>query len=97
LFGGYWAIHESTPHAQNLVNSFPVTISDPGGGVCQAKDDKMLSPGEVDKLKNGGVHPHDLKENARQDLYKDKGGNIVVKPKGGNGPGEPTGLNINDF
>jgi len=41
--------------------------------------------------------PFTLKENARQDLYKDKDGNIVVKPKGGNGPGEPTGLNINDF
>lgn len=68
-----------------------------GGEVCQAKGDKMLSPGEVDKLKNGGVHPHDLKENARQDLYKNKDGNIVVKPKGGNDPGEPTGLNINDF
>jgi hypothetical protein len=67
------------------------------GNVCYAKGDKMFSPGEINKLKKGGVHPHDLKENARQDLYKDKDGNIVVKPKGGNGPGEPTGLNINDF
>jgi len=64
---------------------------------CYSKGDKMLSPGEVKKLKKGGVHPHDLKENARQDLYKDKDGNIVVKRKGGTGPGEPTGLNINDF
>ena len=70
---------------------------DDSENVCYAKDDKMLSPGEINKLKKGGIHPHDLKENARQDLYKDKDGNIVVKPKGGNGPGEPTGLNINDF
>lgn len=45
----------------------------------------------------GRVHPHDLKENARQDLYKNKNGDIVVKRKIGNGPEEPTGHNINDF
>ncbi|UFS62754.1 polymorphic toxin type 33 domain-containing protein [Sulfurimonas sp. HSL-3221] len=62
-----------------------------------ANDDKMLSPGEIERLKRGGIHPHDLKENSRQDLYKKKNGDIVVKRKGGKGPGEPTGLNINDF
>jgi hypothetical protein len=31
------------------------------------------------------------------DLVKNKDGNIKVKPKNGKGPGEPTGLNINDF
>ncbi|WP_104428566.1 polymorphic toxin type 33 domain-containing protein [Methylobacter tundripaludum] len=40
---------------------------------------------------------HDLKDNSKQDLFKDRDGNIVVKPKSGIGPGDPTGHNINDF
>ncbi|HEX7048413.1 MAG TPA: RHS repeat-associated core domain-containing protein [Gammaproteobacteria bacterium] len=59
--------------------------------------DKKLTKGEIDKLTKGGTHPHDLKDNSRQDLFKDGDGNIVVKPKDGSGPGDPTGLNINDF
>jgi hypothetical protein len=62
-----------------------------------SKQDKKLSKGEIDKLIEGGVHPHDLKENARQDLFKDRDGNIIVKPKNGSGPGDPTGYNINYF
>jgi len=60
----------------------------------------MLSPGEISKLKNGGEDIHDLKGNknaSKRDLYKNKNGDILVKPKGGKGPGESTGLNINDF
>lgn len=52
-------------------------------------------------LKKGGVNPEtDLKGGVRTgqwDLYKDKQGNIYVKPKGGAGEGEETGYNINDF
>jgi RHS repeat-associated protein len=59
--------------------------------------DKKLSDGEIKKLGEGGVNPHDLKDNSRQDLFKDRKGNIIVKPKAGNGPGDPTGYNINDF
>jgi hypothetical protein len=29
--------------------------------------------------------------------HKDQKGNIIVKPKSGIGPGESTGLNVNDF
>jgi len=59
--------------------------------------DKKLSKGEIKKLKDGGVDPHDLKDNSKQDLFKDKDGNIFIKPKSGIGPGDPTGQNINDF
>ncbi|TLY83342.1 MAG: hypothetical protein E6K42_02735 [Gammaproteobacteria bacterium] len=31
------------------------------------------------------------------DLYKDKKGNVYVKPKGGSGPGQPTGINIKNL
>jgi len=45
-----------------------------------------------------GMHPHDLKESAGQDLFYDPStGKIYVKPKSGKGPGDDTGLNINDF
>ena len=62
--------------------------------------DKRLSPGEIRALKGAGVDPEELKGGKRtgsQDLYKDQKGNIYVKPKGGKGAGEPTGLNINDY
>jgi Bacterial toxin 33 len=62
--------------------------------------DKKLSQGEIAKLKKGDIDIHELKdeENAsKRDLFKDKDGNIYVKPKGGRGPGEETGLNINNY
>ncbi len=63
----------------------------------QCPQDKKLTNGEIDRLIKGGVHPHDLKDNSKQDLFKDKDGNIRVKPKSGIGPGDPTGINMNDF
>ena len=62
--------------------------------------DKALSPGEIAKLKEAGIDAHDLKpakNGSKYDLFKDKYGNIKVKPKAGNGPGDPTGLNINSL
>ena len=60
--------------------------------------DQRLSKGEINGLKKGGEDPEALKEyNAGLDLFKDKQGNIYIKPKNGQGPGEPTGLNINEF
>jgi RHS repeat-associated protein len=56
---------------------------------------KKLSPGEIKKLKDKGIDPHNLKPNSKYDLFKDKDGNIYVKPKDGSGPGDPTGININ--
>jgi hypothetical protein len=66
----------------------------------KSKQDKMLSKGEIKKLKGNGYDIHDLKggKNAsRYDLYKDKNGNIYVKRKGGVGDGEALGININDL
>ena len=65
------------------------------------KQDKPLSKDDIEKLKDRGVDPHDLKDGfgppSRSDLYKDRKGNVYVKPKGGRGNGDPTGININDF
>ena len=61
------------------------------------RDDKALTPSEIKKLIDSGNHPHKLKPNARYDLFKDKDGNIHVKPKDGIGCGDPTGININDL
>lgn len=64
------------------------------------KQDKLLTPGEVGKLQRGGIDIHALKNEesaSMKDLYKDRDGNIYVKPKGGQASGEDTGLNINDF
>jgi RHS repeat-associated protein len=77
----------------------------PGGDAGCANNrnpaqDKLLSPGEIRKLQDAGHDVHGLKggKNAsKYDLYKDRCGNIYVKPKGGRGPGDPTGININDL
>ena len=43
-----------------------------------------------------GVDVHDVKGKGKgKDLFKDESGEILVKPKSGQGPGEPTGYNIN--
>ncbi|MGN7784998.1 polymorphic toxin type 33 domain-containing protein [Niabella sp. 22666] len=62
--------------------------------------DKELSDGEIQKLKDAGEDIHDLKGGksaSRKDLFKDKKGNIYVKPKGGKGPGESLNININNY
>ena len=64
------------------------------------RQDKKLTRDEIARLQRAGVDIHDLKDRhnaAHRDLYKDEDGNIYVKPKGGQAPGEPTNLNINDF
>lgn len=76
--------------------------SDPDDPERDGSQDRKLSDGEVDRLIEAGEHPHDLKEGcpggvSKCDLYKDRQGNIYVKPKGSSGAGEFTGLNINDF
>jgi RHS repeat-associated protein len=62
--------------------------------------DKILSKGEIKMLEAAGHHPHSLKPKvggSKFDLYKTANGDIVVKPKGGRGEGDPTGININDL
>jgi RHS repeat-associated protein len=79
------------------------TPADPNQG--QSKDktgaqDKSLSKSEVKNLEaNTGKGAHEIKEEAlgtdknlsKHDIYKNKDGDIVVKPKGSSGPGEQTG------
>jgi RHS repeat-associated protein len=67
---------------------------------ANAKNCKMLSKGEIEKLKAGGEDPHNLKpkkNGANFDLFKTTNGDIYIFRKGGIGVGTPTGLNINDF
>jgi len=75
-----------------------------GGGSGRSSggsQDKKLTPGEIAKLKANRINPEALKEEVwgrsfgRTDLYKTLSGDIVIKGKGGVGPGEPTGININ--
>lgn len=64
------------------------------------QQDKLLSRGEIAKLKQSGIDVHELKGGrgaSKLDLYKEEVGNIYIKRKGGLDIGEPTGLNINDF
>ena len=78
----------------------PATQQSPPRGLRNPTQDKMLTPGEIKRLKDAGIDVHKVKggKNAsKRDLYKDARGNIHVKPKGGHGEGDPTGLNINDY
>ncbi len=61
------------------------------------KQDKLLTPGEIKKLKeNGWDHSDKGPGGGKIDLYKDKQGNVYEKAKGNKGPGEPIGVNVND-
>ena len=71
-----------------------------GKGNLNAAQDKRLTTGEVKQLEKAGYHPHDLKpkqDGSKFDLFKRPDGEIVVKPKNGSGPGDPTGINLNDL
>ena len=67
-------------------------------GKRNPKQDRKLTQAEIQKLIDAGIDPEELKggkSTGQWDLYKDSQGNIYIKPKGGSGPGEPTGVNIN--
>lgn len=62
--------------------------------------DRKLSDGEIKRLKEAGYDIHELKggKNAsKYDLFKKPNGDIYVKPKSGNGPSDPLGININNL
>ncbi len=63
----------------------------------KSKQMKKLSEGEIKKLEAAGIDVHTLKPNSKFDLFKNQAGEIFVKPKAGNGPGDSTGFNINNF
>ncbi|MFD4356101.1 polymorphic toxin type 33 domain-containing protein [Nocardia sp. NPDC058518] len=58
--------------------------------------DKILTDKDIRELKSRGHDPHDVKPDppSRYDLYKDGKGNVYIKPKGGKGPGDPTGIRL---
>ena len=74
--------------------------SDPYNPNRDWSKDRKLSDGEAKRIKKSGEDIHQIKGRGKvaiYDLFKDRKGNIYVKPKSGAGPGEYTGLNINDF
>jgi len=80
-------------------------ISDSDDDVYEAPDrnpaqDKKLSPDEIKALEEAGYDVHELKggkSTGKTDIYKDDDGWLHQKSKGGKGPGEPLGININDL
>ncbi|MEA5077477.1 MAG: polymorphic toxin type 33 domain-containing protein [Anaerolineaceae bacterium] len=59
-----------------------------------------LTPGEIRALEQRGFNAEDLKANeytGQWDIFKDKSGNLFIKPKSGTGPGEPLNLNIKEI
>jgi len=66
--------------------------------------DKRLSPGQagtLDRLlrRQGGIHglKKELGAGSGEDLFTKPNGDIVLKPRNGSGPGEPTGWNLRDL
>jgi RHS repeat-associated protein len=82
-------------------NNLWSSSSDDGTTVDKSgAQDKRLTSGEIKRLQQGGENIEEIKGAkgaGQRDLFKDKDGNIVVKPADGSGPGEYTGLNINDY
>ena len=70
------------------------------GDPPQAQQYRRLSKGEIKKLQESGIDPHDLKprkHSSRYDLFKDREGNIYVMNKDGSGQPETTGINIDNL
>jgi hypothetical protein len=76
-----------------------------GGGYSggeKTEQDRRLTKQEVKQLeKNTGQGAHDIKgevvgkkNGSKYDFFKNKDGEVIVKPKSGNGPGEPTGHSL---
>ena len=68
--------------------------------VKDAAQHKILTKGDIKLLKKAGLDPEELKGGKRTgliDLWKTKDGEILIKPKSGKGPGEPTGYNLNNL
>lgn len=89
----------------SIANTVPQSASDRQamtmpGQAPRTQPDKRLSDGEMKALEKGGIDPHEYKpkvEGSRYDFFKDAQGNVKVKLKDGSGPGDPTGLNMNDY
>lgn len=78
------------------------TVGDLMGGFYEfakasSEQDKKLTPKEIKDLQRNGIDPHKVKEHGDSDLYKKPNGDIVEKPRGGRGPGDPIGVNIKDL
>lgn len=73
----------------------------PDSGEEDGAQDVLLSKKQVkafEKIAEDDVHAaKGGKSASKRDLYKKPNGDIVVKPKGGKGPGEPTGFNMKDL
>ena len=70
------------------------------GDSPQAQQYRRLSKGEIKKLQESGIDPHDLKprkHSSRYDLFKDTEGNIYVMNKDGSGKPEIIGVNIDSL
>ena len=56
------------------------------------------SGSDIAGLKRRHIDPEELKGFDRsKDLSKKPNGDVVIKPRNGIGPGEPTGVNLNDL
>ncbi len=80
-------------------------LSDRSDAERNPAQDHRLTDGEIQRLEEKtGRTAEEIKEDTLggsprvggYELYKDPDGNILVKPRGGIGEGEPTGYNINE-
>ena len=60
---------------------------------------KKVGKGIIKKMKKKGIDVEGIKPDpsSKFDLFQNQNGDIIVFPKSGKGPGEPTGFNIKDF
>ena len=97
-----WTVEKIKEFVQSVFHSENESEIDPDDPDRDGSKDRKLSDEEIERLQDAGIDIHEIKKDcpggiAKCDLFKDRAGNIYVKPKRSRGPGDFTGYNINDF
>jgi RHS repeat-associated protein len=94
------ALPSTGTHTTQPTTGINPTAPTQASGERNPAQDKKLTNGDIKILEGSGIDVHELKggtHTGQLDLYKDTAGNVYIKPKGGKGPGEETGHNLNDL
>ncbi len=92
-------VHSAPPGTRLVTSNCAMSLSGCSGIVLSRRStpqqDQKLTPGDIETLKKAGIDPEALKDhNGSNDLFKKPNGDVVIKPRSGQGPGDETDVNL---